>query len=652
MQLSDPQILHDHLKLLYRSAIPGIAITLVASAGLAFGFEDHSGKHYKLLWWLSLSALIVCRSVDTYLWFKRTNNGAISRISDLYRFSSGVLLTAVFWAFYCLFIYDKAEITELFTALVTVSAMAGGAATILSGHKRLSQIYTLLLVLPISLQIIYSGNDAYLLLGMLGIAYAFVMFSVAQTAAQFTEHSIMLRNEHNVLLKTMEEMVEQRTKKIIELSQRDPLTQLLNRRAFIERANQHLAQTDPDNQYAIFFLDLDGFKQANDSFGHGVGDEVLSQVAQRIETACQHGEIICRWGGDEFIILAHQTKDYRFEELAIMLKKQINLPIVTAQHVIHMDCSIGVAKYPEHGQSLSDLISLADLSMYSRKGTSNDDFVMFSDELEQKIKREIYLSKAIMQAVEKNQLRLVFQPIIQSNSGEIASVEALLRWDFEGAMVSPDTFIPLAQKNGAIKDIGYWVMNEAVQKLAQLQTHHGAIKMSVNVSVIQFEDIHFVDKVYDIVVQHNVSPSDLHIEITESVFSKNKLALISMVKAFQTLGFLISIDDFGTGYSSLSVIQDLHVNIVKIDRSFVINLHLKGIDIVKAVMVMSHGLNYRIVAEGVETRQQASTLTTLGIHYLQGYLFDKPLEFDVLLDRLMQQSNQQQAPTLLYSANS
>jgi EAL domain-containing protein (putative c-di-GMP-specific phosphodiesterase class I) len=125
-----------------------------------------------------------------------------------------------------------------------------------------------------------------------------------------------------------------------------------------------------------------------------------------------------------------------------------------------------------------------------------------------------------------------------------------------------------------------------------------------------------------------------------------------MVKAFQTLGFLISIDDFGTGYSSLSAIQDLHVNIVKIDRSFVINLHLKGIDIVKAVMVMSHGLNYRIVAEGVETRQQASTLTTLGIHYLQGYLFDKPLEFDVLLDRLMQQSNQQQAPTLLYSANS
>jgi EAL domain-containing protein (putative c-di-GMP-specific phosphodiesterase class I) len=213
-------------------------------------------------------------------------------------------------------------------------------------------------------------------------------------------------------------------------------------------------------------------------------------------------------------------------------------------------------------------------------------------------------------------------------------------------------FIPLAEKNGAIKQIGYWVLEESVRQLAVLHLLKPQLAICINVSVIQFEDIDFVNKVHQIINQYHVNPSKVHLEITESVFSQDKLKLINMVKALQLLGFMISIDDFGTGYSSLSVIQDLHVNTVKIDRSFINNLHLNGIDIVKAVMVMSHGLGYRIVAEGVENQQQANTLTALGIHYLQGYLFDKPLEFEALKQKLLHHPDEQRSPFLLRSANS
>ncbi|MGX9463154.1 putative bifunctional diguanylate cyclase/phosphodiesterase [Shewanella sp. A14] len=647
----DPHVLNDHLKLLYQNSIPGIAITIIASAGLAFGFEGNSEDYHKLLWWLFVSGLMCLRIIDTVLWFRRFNKGLLGCQNDLYRFATGVLLSAFLWAFYCVHFYNKSTIDELFFSLVIVSAMAGGAATVLSGNKLLSQIYTLLLLMPYSLQMILGDNPAHLLLGFLGLAYAVVMLSVANTAANFTKHSIMLRNKHNELLKTMEQKVQQRTEKITELSQYDSLTQLLNRRAFLETAKQQLSLIGTNSQYAIFFLDLDGFKQVNDNFGHRVGDEVLIEVVKRIKQACQHNEIICRWGGDEFIIMAHQSPLYRFEELAIMLKKHINKAIVTTQHVINMDCSIGIAMYPEHGKSISDLISLADLSMYSRKGVGIDDFVMFSGELEQKIKHEMHLGKGIAQAVNEQQLRLVFQPIIDATTGNIASVEALLRWDFEGNAIPPDVFIPLAEKNGAIKEIGYWVLTESMRKLSELHELKQDLKICINVSVIQFDDVDFVANIHNIINQYAILPDQVHLEITESVFSQDKLKLIATVKELQLLGFMISIDDFGTGYSSLSVIQDLHVNTVKIDRSFINNLHLNGIDIVKAVMVMSHGLGYHIVAEGVENQQQADTLTSLGIHYLQGYLFDKPLEFNILKQKLLSNIPELPVPATIHPLN-
>lgn len=285
-QVDDPHVLNDHLKLLYQNAIPGIAITIVASAGLAFGFEDHATENHKLIWWLCTSGLMCFRIIDTILWFRRTNKGLFSCKNDLYRFGTGVLLTALLWAFYCIYFYNKSSIDELFSTMVIVSAMAGGAATVLSGNKLISQAYTLIVLAPFSLLMVLGNNPAHLLLGLLGLAYALVMLSIANAAANFTKHSIMLRNEHNLLLKTMEHKVQQRTQKIIELSQHDSLTQLLNRRAFLAAAKLQLSQIETDSQYAIFFLDLDGFKQVNDNFGHRVGDEVLTEVVKRIKQAC------------------------------------------------------------------------------------------------------------------------------------------------------------------------------------------------------------------------------------------------------------------------------------------------------------------------------------------------------------------------------
>jgi EAL domain-containing protein (putative c-di-GMP-specific phosphodiesterase class I) len=272
--------------------------------------------------------------------------------------------------------------------------------------------------------------------------------------------------------------------------------------------------------------------------------------------------------------------------------------------------------------------------MYSRKKDRSQAYVIYDQKLENKLKTELKLSKALDKAIAKEQLRLVFQPIMDAQSESIVAAEALLRWNLDGESIPPDVFIPIAEQSGAIREIGHWVLDQSIRfsKLLEAQGH--LLKICVNVSIAQFEDPGFVDAVKSLIVQHGVNPERIYLELTESVFSRDKLTLVTAVKRLQALGLHVSIDDFGTGYSSLSIIHDLNVNIVKVDRSFVNNLEENGLAVVRAVMVMAQGLGYKVVAEGVEKAEQADVLRELGVDLLQGFLYSKPLECDDLIASL------------------
>lgn len=631
--IQEDKTLHERTTLLYQNSYAGLLITVIAAAGLVFGLPQQVDSTERHVWFGMMLGLVLLRTFDVARWTFLHRKGKNSTFQDLQHFRLGALATAAMWSVYCLYFYESSGIYELATAMIVVSAMAGGAATVLAGDMLTCILYTQIMLVPYSVRLLMSGHSSFQTLGILGLAFSVAMLSIARRSVLFTRHSVELRHEHELLLKSMEQEVQLRSDRIVELSQMDPLTNLLNRKAFVEAFKSRIAH-DSQVRRAVIFIDLDGFKPVNDNFGHKVGDEVLGVIAQRLQCVCSEQDVLCRWGGDEFIILTPIHRQDDVDRMAMAILAAIKAPIHARNHLLQMGASIGIALYPDHGSKVSELVTLADLSMYSRKQDRVREYVVYDHELEHQIKTDLHLGKSMFEAIEKGQFKLVFQPIVDARSERIEAAEALLRWNLEGQSIPPDLFIPIAEKNGSIRDIGYWVLEQVMIKAAQLQAQSRNLKLCVNVSVAQFEDPEFTDTVRLLLEKHGIDARMLHLELTESVFSRDKLQLINSVKILQKLGLMISVDDFGTGYSSLSIIQDLQVNIVKIDRSFVKNLDVNGIEIVRAVMVMARGLGYQVVAEGVERLDQAERLRALGVDLLQGYYYAKPLEFSDLLKRL------------------
>nr|WP_231619811.1 EAL domain-containing protein [Pseudoalteromonas sp. NZS100] len=437
----------------------------------------------------------------------------------------------------------------------------------------------------------------------------------------------------------MENKVEQRTEEIYRLSNTDPLTNLLNRTAFLKNANRQLAD-NPQEPFALLFVDLDGFKQINDSLGHKVGDKVLKEIARRISNVCNQQLFKCRWGGDEFLILATYQKQAELIEFADKVLQSIDAEHETYKYQKWVSATIGIAMYPEHGSDFNTLIRSADTAMYHQKRMAKGNINIYSDSLKLIQEREYLLSQRLASAIEENSLRLVFQPIVDSKTSKVTSFESLLRWQLDGENIFPDEFIAIAEQYGLITELGIWVIEQACIQATKLSHLQPQIAISVNVSVIQLQDPDFVSKVLKIVNRHRVEPKNLHIEITESVFAEDKLTFLTAVKALQKQGFCISIDDFGTGYSSLSSMLDIGVDIVKIDRSFIQNMDKRGLSIIHAIVQMASTLDFTVVAEGVETIEQANTLTKIGVSHLQGYYFSKPMEVG-FVDAYLNEQNKQ-----------
>ncbi|XPF93687.1 putative bifunctional diguanylate cyclase/phosphodiesterase [Colwellia sp. RE-S-Sl-9] len=621
----------DAAVLLYGNAVAGIFVSLLTSTFLVFAFTYPQVDPLKKVWWWGMLTLLTLRFLDVLWWKIKLENTEFDGQKSITHFTIGANITAIMWAIYLVYCTTQHNDVQLTTTIIAIAAMAGGSATVLAGHKFTAMFYPCVLLAPGSIGLLLSKESSLQLLGILGLSFALVMFIISRKSANFTRHTLFLKNENSVLIHRMEEKVKHRTQKIYELSNLDPLTHLFNRTAFLEKLK--FITEHSKTPFALLFIDLDGFKKINDSIGHKAGDVILRKTAERLNQFTQDNQLLCRWGGDEFLIVFEDTVEATAIEKSKQLITLLSEPHNTENSVLSVGATIGIALYPTHATTEERLIQLADMAMYYQKKHMRSTVGIFTEQMEKKFSYELFLKNALTQAIALNQLRLVFQPIVLSKNLKISAFEALIRWQLNDEDIPPDEFIPIAEQYGLIIEIGEWILRKSCEQASKWNAEQ-QVAVCVNVSVLQLQDERFICIVESALSNSLLPAKLLHIEITESVFASDLALISNQIKCLQAIGVEVSIDDFGTGYSSLSAIQDLAVNIVKIDRSFVNKIDSNGKAIISAVMHISSELNFLVVAEGIETHEQAQALLQLGVHYFQGFYYSKPIEIENIQDYL------------------
>ncbi|XVU23647.1 putative bifunctional diguanylate cyclase/phosphodiesterase [Actinoplanes sp. CA-054009] len=411
----------------------------------------------------------------------------------------------------------------------------------------------------------------------------------------------------------------------------DALTDLPNRELLSETvAGWADRATDEGQEISLLFLDLDRFKMINDHWGHGVGDELLCEVAGRISAQVRTQDIVARIGGDEFVIALASPSHLRLaDSLAERLLVELARPFKLSVGEVVISASIGVAK--SHGGAHAlELIRDADTAMYKAKGSGRNAVALFDTSLREQVRDRVKLEQSLRGAGERGELAVHFQPIVDVRSGQLDGFEALMRWNSaEHGFVRPDEFIPIAEETGMIVEMGEWLLRESVRQLQEWQTMRRPgdrqLHVSVNVAVRQLRDGSLVNIVDEVLRETGLAPSSLWLEITESGVMEDIETALLTLNALHSLGVVLCIDDFGTGYSSLSYLHRLPVGIVKIDRAFISRIGDAGGDepIVRAVLAMTHAMGHRVVAEGVETQSQRDWLYGQGCDLIQGWFYGK-----------------------------
>jgi len=429
---------------------------------------------------------------------------------------------------------------------------------------------------------------------------------------------------------------------IKQLAYYDPLTNLENRVLFKQNFESLLNRPNtPD--FSVYFIDLDGFKQINDTLGHSIGDELLKVIARRIVNTIQGAHCphhICRFGGDEFIILIETADDNLTKVLLERLLLKIQRMIRIDGNEMQVSASIGVTFYPEHGKDMDTLLRHADTAMYEAKGLGKNTYSIYQNEMTEQLSRRLLLEKHLRLALEYNEFSLVYQPQMDLESGQIIGVEALIRWNNQSlGFISPDQFIPIAEESRMIIEIGDWVVDTCIKQLIEWQhTQMDGLHIAINVSSVQFNFAGFVDGVYDKMRKAGLPSKLLEIELTERTVMDNADENVERFNDIRNQGFGLSVDDFGTGYSSLSYLKRFPLSILKIDKSFVDGLPTDDddISIATAILNLAHSLNINVVAEGVETIEQLLFLKEAKCNYAQGYFISRPLpakDFEAWLEQ-------------------
>ena len=421
-------------------------------------------------------------------------------------------------------------------------------------------------------------------------------------------------------------------KQLLQQANHDFLTGLHNR-LFLEYAEPKWIY-EGAKPFSVIFMDLDNFKNINDSYGHSYGDEILIQVADRIRSFFNKENLICRQGGDEFIILFQKTSQRKLEKMAQQLLDLISLPYKLDQYKFSIGASIGICRYPNDGDSFDSLFSAADTAMYEAKNKKNNYFV-FTNEMHESITKKSNIEQALHTALKSNEFFMVYQPQI-TKQGELYGVEALIRWtNKELGFIPPDQFISIAVDSGLILELGHFIIRQSIRDIAKLVTsqNQNNIRLSINISVRQFLEDGFLKQVKTALKDYEFPADRLTLEITESIFIDDLEFMLPLFQSIKDLGVKFSLDDFGTGFSSLSILRNLPVDELKIDKSFIDHITDNAQDkaMVLNILNIASNLNLVVVAEGIETKEQSDVLNEFSCDVQQGYLYSRPVKYQELI---------------------
>ena len=414
-------------------------------------------------------------------------------------------------------------------------------------------------------------------------------------------------------------------------AEHDPLTGLPNRILFLDRINQSIKNSQRyGGEVAVLFVDLDHFKDVNDSLGHAIGDLLLKNVAHIFRTTVRQSDTVARLGGDEFAIIINNF-DHINDVISVVqnLLESFKKPILINEKLIYVSLSIGISIYPDDGLDSEILVKNADAAMYKVKNSGRNNYQFYTEDMTEQAYEHILLGSQLRQSIEKNQLEVYYQLQINAKENNIIGMEALIRWNHpDMGLISPAKFIPLAEDIGFILQIDEWVMQESIKQFKKW--HKDGLNpgvLSLNLSALALERDGFIENIKDMILEENIDTSWLSFEVTESQIMKNPDKSIEKLKDLNNLGIKLSIDDFGTGYSSLSYLKKLPINKLKIDRSFIMDIpiDLDDIEITKTIISMAKNLKLEVIAEGVETIEQRDFLLENGCNEIQGYLYYKPL---------------------------
>ncbi|WP_104026459.1 bifunctional diguanylate cyclase/phosphodiesterase [Vibrio jasicida] len=509
----------------------------------------------------------------------------------------------------------------------TVKSLAS-AVNIVADDPRINQLVTLKYLPDYKLWASSSTDLRYI---QSGFFEQFALYSIVFIFIQAGFYALV-RSIANNELATREKLLYQ--------AHHDHLTLLPNREYLRTHIGRWLGGAS--NPFTLMFIDVDNFKSVNDTHGHEFGDEVLKQIAQRLKTFEAEGRLIIREASDEFILLVNLVDKASINTLASDLIAYLSEPYIVKDNQFLLSCSIGIALYPSHGNNLDALLRSADIAMYQAKKERNT-YSLFDQQMHVKHLHKMRIEQRLRLAIERQSLFMVYQPQLNVN-GEVYGVEALIRWqDEELGFVPPNEFIPLAESSGLMVRLGELIIEKSLIDMARLMaTSHQPIQMSINISVKQFIQVNFVDNLLASIEKHGVDQKRITLEITENLFIEDLDKFAPICERLHQLGFKISLDDFGTGYSSLSMLKALPIDEVKIDKSFVDNIEEdeKALNMVQNIIAIGKNFGMKVLAEGVETKQQRDQLAVCGCDLIQGYFYSKPLLFEALIEFAQQSSNE------------
>lgn len=441
--------------------------------------------------------------------------------------------------------------------------------------------------------------------------------------------------------KQAEEVLRQQTEQIRHIAYTDALTGLSNRTHMNEWVESEMEKARLGTSAgSVLFIDLDDLKTVNDTLGHTYGDEIIIEAANRIKNVFCEGAFVGRFGGDEFLVIVPGKSDQQnIAPFADRVIQTLSQEIAVFGELFRLSASIGIAVYPADGTSIEELVKNVDNAMYFAKNSGKNCWKFYDAQMQQLAYEKMLLTKKLHRAIENNEFELYYQPQISIASKTVVGFEALIRWrTLEDGFIPPCRFIPVAEQSGLIKSIGNWVLQEACRFARRLTDNGwGALYVAVNVSPHQLCDEHFIDNLRNSMREAGIEPSQLEIEITENALIVSLKEAISRLETLKSLGIRLALDDFGTGYSSLTYLQQLPVQTLKIDKSFIDSIRENGSQktIIGTIVEMAHQMNMKVVAEGVETDEQLTFLEKSQCDFVQGYLFSRPVPEQDALQFLM-----------------